>query len=51
MEPSTFLQHFDKINDPRIQRHRLHELLNILLLSICAVISRPAWSNGYDHPS
>ncbi|MBM7074734.1 ISAs1 family transposase, partial [Shewanella sp. 202IG2-18] len=39
MEPSTFLQHFDKINDPRIQRHKLHELLDILLLSICAVIS------------
>jgi len=36
---STFLNHFDSINDPRIERCKRHELLDILLLAICAVMS------------
>ena len=39
MEPSTFLQYFAHINDPRIERHKLHDLLDIILLAICAVMS------------
>ena len=35
----TFLNHFDSINDPRINRCKKHELLDILLLSISAVMS------------
>lgn len=35
----SFLQHFSSIQDPRIERRKLHELLDILLLAICAVIS------------
>ena len=35
----TFLKHFDPITDPRIERCKKHDLLDILLLAICAVIS------------
>lgn len=35
----TFLQHFEDITGPRIERCKRHELLDILLFSICAVIS------------
>ena len=36
---TTFLKHFDSIEDPRINRHKKHLLLDIILLSISAVIS------------
>lgn len=36
---STFLKHFDSITDPRIERCKKHNLLDILLLSISAVLS------------
>ena len=35
----TFLKHFDPITDPSIERCKKHDLLDILLLAICAVIS------------
>lgn len=37
--PATFLQHFDSIQDPRIERCKKHNLFDILLLAISAVIS------------
>ncbi len=36
---ATFLNHFAPITDPRIERCKKHDLLDILLLSITAVIS------------
>lgn len=36
---ATFLKHFDSITDPRIERCKKHNLLDILLLSISAVLS------------
>ena len=36
---ATFLKHFDSITDPRINRCKKHELIDILLLSISAVLS------------
>jgi predicted transposase YbfD/YdcC len=36
---ATFLTHFDSITDPRIERCKKHNLLDILLLSISAVLS------------
>ena len=36
----SFLQHFEAIEDPRIDRCKRHELLNIILLTISAVLSR-----------
>lgn len=35
----TFLKHFNSISDPRIERCKKHNLLDILLLAISAVIS------------
>ena len=36
---ATFLTHFDSVSDPRIERCKKHNLMDILLLSISAVIS------------
>lgn len=45
----TFLKHFDPITDPRIERCKKHDLLDILLLAICAVISgAEGWENIED---
>lgn len=38
MSPS-FIEHFSKLPDPRIERNKLHNLVDILVLTICAVIS------------
>ena len=32
-------QHFGEISDPRIDRTKLHKLLDILMIAICAVIA------------
>lgn len=34
-----FLEHFSELEDPRIERCRKHELLDIIFLSVCAVLS------------
>ena len=36
---STFLNHFSSIQDPRIDRCKKHNLLDIILLAISAVLS------------
>ena len=36
---TTFLTHFNSITDPRIERCKKHQLIDILLLAICAVLS------------
>lgn len=36
---SQFLDHFSELEDPRIERCRKHELLDIIFLSVCAVLS------------
>jgi len=36
---TTFLKHFNSISDPRIERCKKHELTDILLLAISAVLS------------
>ena len=36
---ATFLKHFNPITDPRIERCKKHNLLDILLLAISAVMS------------
>lgn len=35
----SFLQHFEAIEDPRIDRCKRHELLDIILLAVSAVLS------------
>jgi predicted transposase YbfD/YdcC len=42
MEPpivSTLEQHFSDLTDPRVDRTKLHQLLDILVIAICAVIA------------
>lgn len=39
MASMIFLQHFKSVTDPRIDRCKRHELMDIFLLSICAVIA------------
>lgn len=34
-----FIKHFCSIGDPRIERTKRHQLLDILALGICAVLS------------
>jgi len=36
---NNFITHFSIINDPRIERHKKHQLIDILFLSVCAVLS------------
>lgn len=36
---ASFQAHFGKIDDPRIERTKRHQLLDILTIAICAVIS------------
>lgn len=35
----TIEQHFGDITDPRVDRTKLHDLLNILVIAICAIIA------------
>jgi hypothetical protein len=34
-----FIEHFSELNDPRIERHKRHALMDILVLTVCALIS------------
>src|SRR3990170_4091486 len=36
----TIEQHFGDLTDPRVDRTKLHALLNILVIALCAVIAR-----------
>jgi predicted transposase YbfD/YdcC len=36
--PKTLVEHFGNITDPRIDRTKLHKLVDILVISICATI-------------
>ncbi len=45
----NFLQHFDEIEDPRVDRHKLHELSDILLILFCGVIcGAESWRDFSD---
>jgi predicted transposase YbfD/YdcC len=36
--PQTLLEHFANLTDPRIERRKLHKLIDILVIAICATI-------------
>lgn len=36
---ASIIEHFGKLRDPRIERHKKHRLEDIIVLSICAVLS------------
>jgi predicted transposase YbfD/YdcC len=35
----SFIEHFSELQDPRIERKKLHALMDILVLTVCAVVS------------
>jgi hypothetical protein len=35
----SFIEHFSELQDPRIERKKLHALMDILVLTICAMAS------------
>ena len=35
----SIIEHFSIINDPRVNRHKKHKLIDIIVISICGVIS------------
>jgi predicted transposase YbfD/YdcC len=37
--PATFHHHFQDLDDPRVQRTRIHPLINILFIAVCGVLS------------
>jgi predicted transposase YbfD/YdcC len=39
MPPTTLLDHFQDLADPRVKRTRRHHLLDIVVITICAVIA------------
>ena len=36
---ASILDHFSLLQDPRIERNKLHALADIMLLTVCAVVS------------
>ena len=36
---ASIIEHFSILRDPRIERHKKHKLVDIILLAICAVLS------------
>jgi predicted transposase YbfD/YdcC len=36
---ASIAQHFSTLKDPRIERHKKHKLVDIIMLSICAILS------------
>jgi len=37
-KPKNIIDHFEKLKDPRIDRTKLHKLIDIIAITICAVI-------------
>lgn len=47
---SSLFDHFTEIADPRIERNRKHKLLDIIVLTVCAVISgAETWEDIEDY--
>ena len=46
---TTILEHFSAIKDPRLERTKLHQLIDIITITICAVISgAESWDDIED---
>lgn len=41
----SLVESFSSIEDPRVERHKLHKLIDIIVLTICAVVSG---SDGWE---
>ena len=43
--PQTLIEHFSKLEDPRVERNKKHELIDVVVLCVCAVVSG---ANGWS---
>lgn len=43
--PQTLIEHFSKLEDPRVERNKKHELIDVIVLCVCAVVSG---ANGWS---
>jgi len=44
--PATLIEHFSILKDPRVERNKKHELIDVIVLSVCAVLSgAEGWSD------
>ena len=37
--PEGLIEHFSKLKDPRVERNKKHELIDVIVLCVCAVLS------------
>ena len=37
--PQCLIEHFSKLEDPRVDRNKKHELIDVIVLCVCAVVS------------
>ena len=43
--PRSLIQHFSKLEDPRVERNKKHELIDVIVLCVCGVVSgAEGWS-------
>lgn len=44
--PQSLIEHFSKLEDPRVDRNKKHELIDVIVLCVCAVVSgAEGWSD------
>ena len=44
--PEGLIEHFSKLEDPRVDRNKKHELIDVVVLCVCAVVSgAEGWSD------
>ena len=44
--PQSLIEHFSKLEDPRVERNKKHELMDVIVLCVCAVVSgAEGWSD------
>ena len=44
--PEGLIEHFSKLQDPRVDRNKKHELIDVIVLCVCAVLSgAEGWSD------
>ena len=44
--PASLIEHFSRLDDPRVERNKKHELIDVIVLSVCAVLSgAEGWSD------
>ena len=44
--PENLIEHFSKLEDPRVDRNKKHELIDVIVLCVCAVVSgAEGWSD------